>query len=124
MQQKYPKLTKSIKENIVQAHKNTQMQPGYGIIMDYDSTNNTATVLMSSAASDEPGELLKQVMCPTHIGVQSVAPEPGRPCWVVFKNGTIASPIITNYFNHAFDQVDYTKQYQATNPLPRFMMIM
>lgn len=124
MQQKYPKLTKSIKEGIVQAHKNQQMQPGYGIVMSYDSINNRADVLMSSAASDSPGELLKGVMCPTNKGVQGVSPEPGRPCWVVFKNGSLATPIITNYFNHAFDQVDYQSQYTATNPIPRYMLVM
>lgn len=124
MQQKYPKLTQSIKENIVQPHKDKQMQPGYGIIMDYDKLRNRATVLMSSAASDEVGEILKDVLCPTSIGVQGVSPEPGRPVWVVFKNGSITFPVITNFFNHAFDEIDYTRQYQANNAIPRYMLVM
>lgn len=124
MANKYPKLTKSIKENIVQAHAQQQAVPGYGIVMNYEPSTNTATVLMASPGSDQPGEIHKEVMCPTNIGVQSVAPEPGRPCWVVFKNNNIAFPIITNFFNHVYDQIDYTKQTKAVNPLPKFMQIM
>jgi len=121
---KYPKFSQSIRENIVQSHSKQQAVPGYGIVMDYDSVNNRATVLMSSAGSDQPGEIYKEVICPTTIGIQTVAPETGRPCWVVFKNNNTAFPIITNFFNHVYDQIDYTKQTQATNSIPRYMTIM
>jgi hypothetical protein len=121
---KYPKLSQSIRENVVRPHSQQQTAGGYGIVMDYEPIRNTATVMMSSPASDQPGEVYREVMCPTMIGVQSVAPEIGRPCWVVFKNGSSTAPIITHFFNHAYDQIDYTKQNQATNSIPRYMTVM
>lgn len=121
---KYPKFNQSIKTTVVEPHAQQQAVPGYGIVMNYDPLHNTATVLMSSTASDQPGEIHREVLCPTNIGVQSVAPEVGRPCWVVFKNNNFGFPMITHFFNHVYNEIDYTKQNDATNSVPRYMTIM
>lgn len=97
--------------------------PRHGIIQTYDHTSNTATVLLSSPHSDTIGNILKNVPCPVFMGVQGVAPEPGRPCWVVFEGDQDEhNAVITHYFNHNFRGFDYGRQYNAKSAVPMFML--
>lgn len=116
---------RQINNQINQKITNSNMQgaqPGYGLVMEYNEEDNTATVLLSRPGSDLPGEYFTGVPCPTMLGVQNVAPETGRPCWVVFRDGVQTSPVITHYFNHAYQDMEYDKHYYAVNTTPRFMM--
>lgn len=45
-------------------------------------------------------------------------------CWVQFKGVTQTNPMITHFFNHSYNKIDYGKQYYADNEVPRFMMEM
>lgn len=119
---KYPKFEQAIRENIVEANEAQKSLPGYGIILDYDPMYNTATVMMADPSSDLPGELFHDVMCPTNMGLQTVAPEPGRPCWVVFRNNSQAMPMITHFFNHVYHKIDYSRYTTSLNTIPRFML--
>lgn len=96
----------------------------YGIIMSYNSDDNTATVLLSSPDSDSMGDLVRKVPCPVYMGVQNVAPEPGRPCWVIFKGERESGPIITHYFNHAYEQFDNGRHNTARMSIPNFQINM
>lgn len=95
-----------------------------GIVLDYDPVTNNAVVLLAQPNSDAQGEILTDVPCPAMIGVQHQAPEAGRGCWVQFKGSDMTFPIITHYFNYNYEKFDYSKQNQAVNPLPRFMLDM
>lgn len=114
-------LSNKINEQISNANRQ-ESQPGYGIIMDYNEEDNTATVLLAAPGSDEPGQYFTGVPCPTMLGVQSVAPEMGRPCWVMFRDGAQRSPFISHYFHHSYQDMEYDQQYYAINNTPRFMM--
>lgn len=95
----------------------------YGIVQSYDTRTNTATVLMSSTDSDAVGDILTNVLCPVTLGIQTVAPEAGRPCWVVFKGErNDKKAMISHYFNHRFDTYDYSKQYNTNSSMPRYML--
>lgn len=117
------KLDNKVQQEIATANLKTS-QPGYGIVMEYNSTDNTATVLLAQPGSDIPGEFHRKVPCPTTFGVQSVAPEVGRPCWVTFRDGLQSSPVITHYFHHDYENMEYDAQYYAKNQTPRFMLEM
>lgn len=94
-----------------------------GVIQSYNTETNTATVLISSPDSDVPNDLMTNVICPITLGVQNVAPEPGRPCWVVLKGGmNDRKAMISHYFNHNFSAFDYGKQYQARASVPRYQL--
>lgn len=112
---------KKVKDNIVSPAIRQSSNGGNGVILAYDAQTNTATVLMSRPDSDEAGDILTGVLCPTQIGVQGVAPEPGRECWVAMRNGSTKMPIITTYYNRIYTKMDYNKQTKAVNPVPRFM---
>jgi len=119
-------LTNQIQEGISQARIN-QATPGYGLVMYYDAHDNTATVLMAQPGSDRPGEFYTGVPCPSYLGIQSVAPEQGRPCWVEFRDGMQSSPIITHFFHRPTDEeenLEYASQFIAENHIPRFMLEM
>lgn len=112
---------KKVQDNIIKPYIEGQVQPGYGIILNYDKRRNVANVLMAQAGSDMPGEMYSNVPCPSNLGVQGVNPEKGRKCWVAFKNSDGQYPIITHFYNDFYDQYDYPKQNPAVAPLPRFM---
>lgn len=119
-----PKFEKKIKDNIITPARQQINTSGYGIIMNYDPGMNQATVMMSAMGSDFYGQMYHNVPCPTNIGVQVVAPEPGRPCFVNFKDNNDSYPVIVTYFNHVYAQVDFSRQTTATNNTPRYMLDM
>jgi len=93
-----------------------------GVIASYNAIDNTATVLISGENTDVIEDILNGVMCPVQLGIQTVAPSPGRECWVVFKNNNISQPLITHYYNHKYSQYDYSKQTQANIGLPNYLL--
>lgn len=93
-----------------------------GVVSSYDRYRNTASVIISKPDSDEIDEILNNVACPVLLGIQSVAPTPGRPCYVVFKGGNRSQPLITHFYNHRYDQFDYGKQTAADIALPNFLL--
>jgi hypothetical protein len=100
-----------------------QMMSGrLGVISSYDEVNHTATVMISGEKTDVIEDILQNVMCPVTLGIQGVAPSPGRECWVVFKDNNISQPLITHYYNHRYSQYDYSKQTQANYGLPNYLL--
>lgn len=113
-----------IRDNVVAPFQRTQVQSGYGIVWTYNARNNTATILMSAPDSDAPQEFFHDVPCPVQLGVQGAAPEEGRMCQVVFKNGNPQWPVITNFYNYHYRDADYNKQTRARQPIPRYLLTM
>lgn len=95
-----------------------------GVVTSYNAFTNTATVVLSEADTDAVDEVITDVPCPTNIGVQNVAPDPGRMCIVTFKNGAITQPLIVSFFNHSFKKFDYMKQNRAGYTIPTYLMSM
>lgn len=95
-----------------------------GVVASYNAFTNTATVLLSEADTDSIDEVLTDVPCPTSMGVQNVAPEPGRMCVVVFKNGAVTQPLIVSFFNHSYRSFDYVRQNRAGYTIPSYLMSM
>lgn len=93
-----------------------------GVIITYDKYSNTATVLVSKPETDEADEILHNVPCPTFIGVQMAAPEPGRPCYVLFKNGMVTQPLISHFYNHRYLENDLNRQSPSHMNLPTYML--
>lgn len=120
----YPKFEQKIRDKIVSPMQAQQALSGYGIVMSYDTFTNTATVLMAQPGSDQIGQYLTNVPCPSTRGLQQSAPIQGYPCSVTYIDNNVANPMITHFFNHDFIGIDYAKQYEAENDLPRFMMEM
>lgn len=118
-----PKYRQHLQQSIQQANSELA-KPRYGIIVGYDYKTNTASVLLSSPDSDSPGDIIRNVMCPSIRGIQGVAPSPGYPCWVAFKGDREKFPVILTYFNHNYERYDYNNQYDAINYTPKFMLSM
>jgi hypothetical protein len=116
-----PKFNKHI-DNQIKAKQQTQSSGRHGIILTYNAVQNTATIGLSAPDSDVLIDLLRNVPCPTQIGVQTVAPEPGRPCWVAFKgNKDNNNAVVSHYFNHMYNSFDYPKQSGAATGVPSFL---
>lgn len=120
----YPKFDKYVSEKAAQ--RQMEMPIGrYGIVSSYDPTNNTATVILSAPDSDGIQQILSQVPCPVYPGIQTAAPEPGRPCYVEFLSARNESrPVITHYFNHEYQKRDYYRHTDARNGVSQFYLNM
>ncbi len=97
-------------------------KPRMGVITSYNRFKNTATVMISGRDSDSIDEILRNVTCPVYMGIQIASPEPGRMCWVSFKNGSLTQPIITHYFNHSYGNFEFKRQTTARYDLPGYLM--
>jgi len=120
-----PNFEKKVNQKIVKPGMIQGVTSGYGIVLSYDPNANTANVQMVKQNNPTMGQVYKNVPCPTTIGVQGVAPEMGRPCWVDFKGSGTSSdyfPVITTFFNHAYNQIDYPKQGPSVNNTPRYIL--
>lgn len=107
----------SIQENAYNKKTGTM-----GTILTYDRYSNMATVLTTKPETDEADEVMKNVPCPTYMGIQMVAPEPGRLCWIIFKNGNITQPLISHYYNHRYDEHDYPRQAGSYLQAPSYLL--
>lgn len=112
-------------EHIIEVIRNNDLSKSKdrpGILMSYDQVTNTATVLMSDNLSDVANTILRNVPCPTQLGIQSVSPDPGRGVWVAFKGDSDRFPFITSFFNHNYSGNDYTRQTTAYTGMPQFSL--
>lgn len=96
--------------------------PTWGVVLAYYAQSNTVKVILTQPDSDEPGEILHNVPCPTNLGIQAQAPKPGTQCMIAYKAGNPLYPMVTHFFNYYYDNFDFPKQTRAKAPLPRFMM--
>jgi phage gp45-like len=94
----FPKFSQKITDSINLSAQQT-VQNNIGVIVGYDPVNNTASVIATNRGSEIPGEMFHNVPCPRPMGVQSVAPEQGCQCFLSFKDGKRANPIIISYHN-------------------------
>lgn len=116
---------KKIKDQInaaLDSHKYQKFTGSVGTIISYDKFDNTATVAISKTETDEVGEILKRVPCPTNLGVQTVAPRPGTMVYVVFRNGLLSQPLITHFWNHRYATYNYDSQIHSINNLPSYLL--
>lgn len=93
-----------------------------GVVTAYNRYDNTATVIISRPDTDEIDEVINKVPCPVLLGIQSVAPSPGRPCYVIFKGGNKTQPLISHFYNHRFGQYDYNLQSKSHVALPSYLL--
>lgn len=116
----YPKFNKKISDQIEEAKfRSNKTRPG--TIMNYNSSQNTATVIVDEKFSSVIGNMLANVPCPFIYGVQTVAPAPGTRCLVGFRDEHEDDPYIIMYFN---DPGSYknTRNTSVDTGVPKFMV--
>lgn len=120
----FPKFEQKLRSNVVDRALQQGQKPGYAVVVGFDPVMNTCDIITASPGSDELGEVLTNIPCPTQSGVQGAAPRPGVMAWVAYRDGTTGDPFITHFFDPSFDKNQYTKQYNARNDTPRFLVQM
>ncbi len=119
MQKHYPKYEKRLQQDLTNREL-SRTTGREGIIIAYNEFRNTATVLLTNPQDGGVGVTVENVPCPTYMGIQIAAPEPGRSCWVEFKNSGERNPIITHFYNLAYSQFDYENQMNASSMIPNY----
>lgn len=108
-------------DNKIAADRSVRTTDRNGIILSYNPKTNTATVALSGQDSDDMGDIVKNVPCPTYHGLQLCAPKMGRPCYVVFKGGRESQPMITHYYNHSYEKFDYESMTNSHSTIPKYL---
>lgn len=116
-----PKFERKIDQKVVKPASDQALTSGYGVILAYHKDSNTANVQMTNKNSIEAGRIYNNVPCPTSIGVQGVAPAPGRPVFVDFHGTSDYMPIIVSIFNPYYYEIDNTTQNASVNNIPRYI---
>lgn len=119
MERHYPKFEQ--RQSRDQTYRDMARTQGReAIVIAYNSFKNTATVAMSQPKTDELGDIHRDVPCPTTNGIIGVAPDPGRACWVTFKDENERRPVITHFYNNLYEKYDYETATNAQSMTPRF----
>ena len=117
----YPKFDKKIQEQIHNTIiKQSKTRPG--MITNYDKVSNTAVVVLEEQVSEAMGNILRNVPCPVHRGVQTVSPVAGTRCLVAFRDNNESNPYIVNYFEDTNLNKSYFSNYIVNTGVPRFMV--
>lgn len=120
----FPKFDQYMKDHAHQMKMESPI-PRYGLISSFDPTTNTATVILSAPDSDGIQQILRSVPCPVYPGLQTAAPGPGQPCFVVFLSSRNESrPLVISYFNHEFNKREYRRHYDARDGVSQFYLNM
>ena len=117
----YPKFDKKIQDQIT-ASEMQKARTRPGVIMSYDNKNNTAVIILEDQYSESVGNIIKNVVCPSVRGVQTVAPVPGARCLVGFRDNNEARPYIVNYYDDTNSSYNHAYQYKVNTGIPRFMV--
>ena len=117
----FPKFSQKLTDSINLSAQQT-VQNSIGVIVSYDPITNTAAVVATNRGSEIPGEIYRGVPCPRPMGVQSVAPEQGCQCFLSFKDGKRANPVIVSYHNTtSYAQNNFTNEYNAQINTPTYI---
>lgn len=118
---KYVKFEEKIKENIVKDTFRQNNVPTTAMVLRYDREKHEVDIVTEKPGSNQLGEIFRRIPCPQFNGVQTVAPEAGRPCRISFPDGVQSNPVVISFFNPFYRENDYEKQGIAVNDTPRFM---
>lgn len=118
----YPKFDKKIQDQLA-TNEMQRARTRPGVIMSYNKTTNTATVVLEDQYSDNIGNIIKNVVCPNINGVQMVAPSAGSRCLVGFRDSNEAKPYVINYYNDTFNSVNYRYNNSVNTGIANFMVM-
>jgi len=116
----YPKFDSKIQSQI-DASRLRQSKTRPGLIMQFDRKTNLATVILDDQLSGQIGNIINGVPCPSIMGVQSVAPEPGTRCLVGFRDDNENHAYIISYFDEPNKSSGHMHNYVVNTGIPKFM---
>jgi len=94
----------------------------FGVVSSYQRHTNTVTVVVTKSDTDEIDEVLNNVPCPVLLGIQSVAPTPGMPCYVLYKGGNRSQAVISHFYNHRYSDYNYGPQNETPTAIPSYLL--
>lgn len=117
---KYPKFDSKI-QNQIDASKMRQSKIRPGIIMEFEKTTNSATVILDDPYSNQVGNVVGNVPCPSVMGVQNVSPQPGTRCLVGFRDDNENHAYIITFFEENNMSSNYLHNYVVNTGIPKYM---
>jgi hypothetical protein len=120
MPKNYPKFDNKI-QNQIDLSRMRQSKTRPGVVMEFNKKYNVATVILDDSLSSQLGNIVQGVPCPTSMGVQTVAPEPGTRCLIGFRDDNENHPYIINYFNDPGSSSGQLNSYVVNTGIPKYL---
>lgn len=117
----YPKFDDKLNSHI-NANQLQQSKTRLGTIMSYNRTSNTAVVVLDDRMTNQIGNIVRGVPCPSLLGIQSVAPTAGSRCVIGFTNSNEKSPYIISYVDDSSSIGKYMPSYSVDTGIPKFLV--
>lgn len=117
----YPKFDEKINE-FISNNRFQSSKPRYGTIMSFNKMNNTAVVVLDERMTNQIGDILKNVPCPSIQGIQTVAPIAGSRCVVGFTDANERFPYIISYVDETNSIGKYMPSYSVNTGVPKFLV--
>jgi hypothetical protein len=117
----YPKFDQKINDQIT-AKKFEQTRTRPGVVISYDKSTNTATVLLDEKYAGTVGDIVNNVPCPFNYGIQTVAPHGGLRCLVGFRSDSERDPYILTFFMDPYDTAKNMNNSVSDTGIPKFMV--
>lgn len=117
----YPKFDDKLNSHI-NANQLQQSKTRLGTIMSYSRTSNTAVVVLDDRMTNQIGNIVRGVPCPSLLGIQSVAPTAGSRCVIGFTNSNEKSPYIISYVDDSSSIGKYMPSYSVDTGIPKFLV--
>ena len=117
----YPKFDDRINSHI----SNNQLQQSKtrsGTIMSYNKMTNTVVIVLDDRMTNQIGNIIRDVPCPSVMGVQSVAPTAGTRCVVGFTDSNERYPHIVSYTEDVQNVGKFMPNYNVDTGIPKFMV--
>ena len=120
MPKNYPKFDNKI-QNQIDLSRMRQSKTRPGVVMEFNKKYNVVTVILDDSLSSQLGNIVQGVPCPTSMGVQTVAPEPGTRCLIGFRDDNENHPYIINYFNDPGSSSGQLNSYVVNTGIPKYL---
>ena len=117
----YPKFDEKLNSHI-NTNQLQQSKTRSGTIMSYNKMTNTAVIILDDRMTNQVGNIIRNVPCPSTLGIQSVSPTAGARCIVGFADSNERYPHIVSYIDDANNVGKYMPSYSVNTGIPKFMI--
>ncbi len=117
----YPKFDEKLNSHILD-NRLQQSKTRLGTVMSFKKTNNTVVIVLDDRMTNQIGNIIRDVPCPSIQGIQSVAPTAGSRCLVGFTDGNERYPYILSYIDEANPTGKQMPNYSVNTGIPKFLV--
>jgi hypothetical protein len=117
----YPKFDERLDSHLTNRRfQQTKARPG--TIVSFDKMKNTMVVILDDRVTNQIGNIIKDVPCPSVQGVQMTAPTIGSRCIIGFVDDSERYPYVVSFIDGHDAAGKFIPNYGIETGVPRFLV--